>query len=379
MSAADKVIQLPYAAFMKNSPEIRRLQAIANDNGLVLCPCESGLAVLGRADSPIVVERLQQMAFHHSALFCVCVSDLATAWKCWLPDVRNSKNEEMLSIFWPGPLAVTAPAAETVPSLVKVGRKVTVWQPGSQVLRSLLKNSGLSWCCCLFAEDFTTASSPQSVVAHITKICSPWLKAQVAGRQVGNLHCTEVDISGLNLRLTKPGSISVAELEQTCQTRLILSGDSLGTRIDEQIFAARLILFEGEPERLARRISHHCENLDIHETIVFLTASEQLNASLNKLLPIAGSDFDFEIVDMFATSELCHSQEVGDWQNFYKDFIERLRTLRSRDEVRLVVVEAPCRCEYTEEILEKMARLAHQVISTDRLGNGSLLTADVCD
>ena len=123
--------------------------------------------------------------------------------------------DRLISAFWPGPLTLLLPRAESVPLLVTAGRPlVGVRMPSHPVARALIAAAGVP-IAAPSANRFGRTSP--TCADHVLEDLDGRIDAVLdAGETAHGLESTVVDASQEPVVLYRPGVISLAEIREVC-------------------------------------------------------------------------------------------------------------------------------------------------------------------
>lgn len=120
--------------------------------------------------------------------------------------------KKLAAAYWPGPLTMILPRADSIPAVVSAGLDtVAVRFPSHPVAQALIRESG----CPLAAPSANVSGSPSpTTAAHVAADLTGRVSAIVDGGacQVG-LESTVVSLVGDKPRLLRPGGITLAQLQ----------------------------------------------------------------------------------------------------------------------------------------------------------------------
>lgn len=166
-------------------------------NGLDPQAVEAIFAAKGRpADNPVILH----------------VADFAQATTLWS---ASSEQLEMAArfahVFWPGPLTLVLPAADSIPGIVTAGLpSVAVRCPAHPVAQAILQRARLP----LAAPSANRSGRPSpTLAAHVATTLGENIDAVVDGgaTEVG-IESTVLDLRAAPPRILRPGSISASRL-----------------------------------------------------------------------------------------------------------------------------------------------------------------------
>ncbi len=120
--------------------------------------------------------------------------------------------KKLAAAYWPGPLTMILPRADSVPAVVSAGLDtVAVRFPSHPVARALIRESG----CPLAAPSANLSGSPSpTTAAHVAADLTGRVSAIVDGGACAvGLESTVVSLVGDKPRLLRPGGITLAQLQ----------------------------------------------------------------------------------------------------------------------------------------------------------------------
>ncbi len=134
---------------------------------------------------------------------------------------------KLANAFWPGPLTLVLPKADTIPgNVVAGGATVGVRWPSHPFIQQLIT-----------ACSFPLAAPSANLSNHISPTSAEHVKSQMEGRipliidggpaQVG-IESTVVDLSGDSVRVLRPGMISMEAIEAVLSDGAITVGKDVG-------------------------------------------------------------------------------------------------------------------------------------------------------
>jgi L-threonylcarbamoyladenylate synthase len=130
-------------------------------------------------------------------------------------DSMATSANRLISAFWPGPLTLLLPRADTVPLIVTAGRPlVGVRMPSHPVARALIAAAGVP-IAAPSANRFGRISPTRA--DHVLEDLDGRIDAVLdAGETVHGLESTVVDASQEPVVLYRPGVVSLAEIRDVC-------------------------------------------------------------------------------------------------------------------------------------------------------------------
>ncbi|MCR5662569.1 MAG: Sua5/YciO/YrdC/YwlC family protein [bacterium] len=323
-------------------------------------PSEIGTVVLGRADSASARTSIRTVCTRGSSAFwTVCCGEHAKAWSYWDPSVKTDWLQRLLHICWPGPLAVAAPGSHNaLLGLNGKCRKIAAWMPGHALCRNIVKACDFP----LVAGKLPLLSglfSPgeEDVIAMCEKHCDMFIHGW---EPPGVMRETRIDIGRNCSRLLKLGAVSVDTLKLLLPHSLILSCDAEEIVSGQEASSAKIIVFEGDSERVIRRIRLFCKELEQGQCVCF-AHSQAVAQALKEQLEV------FPILD--PGIEIDEEQPFC-WQRIGSSVLERIRRCEESEDLQYVLVEGTSRRDDSaerlpEELMERLEKAAHQIINTD--------------
>jgi L-threonylcarbamoyladenylate synthase len=197
---------------------IQTAAEILRGGGLVAFPTETVYGLGANALDPQTVEKIFQ-AKQRPAWdpLIVHISDrpmLANVAALSTDSLTESANK-LISAFWPGPLTLLLPRAETVPLIVTAGRPlVGVRMPSHPVANALIAAAGVP-IAAPSANRFGHTSPTRA--DHVLEDLDGRIEAVLdAGETTHGLESTVVDASQEPVILYRPGIISLEQIRETC-------------------------------------------------------------------------------------------------------------------------------------------------------------------
>lgn len=185
-----------------------------------------------------------------------------------VPDDLRKCVEQLAAAFWPGPLTMLLPRSAAVPDAVTAGRPlVGIRVPAHPVAQALLRATGLP-----------IAAPSANRFGHTSPTTADHVLADLGGRidavlDAGPTHVgiesTVIDVTHTPIVQYRPGAITPKQIEEVCglpvevyapaesqgKPRRPESLPSPGVGIRHYAPRARVVLTEGSPEALQRRVS----------------------------------------------------------------------------------------------------------------------------
>ena len=246
---------------LKSTPEDVALAAEMLRRGeLVVMPTETvyGLAADARNEQAVaaIFEAKGRPQDNPLIVHISDVSELDALVK-FVPDAAK----KLAAAYWPGPLTMILPRAESIPAVVSAGLDtVAVRFPSHPVAQALIRESG----CPLAAPSANLSGSPSpTTAAHVAADLTGRVSAIVDGGacEVG-LESTVVSLVGDKPRLLRPGGITLAQLQAVlgdvevddAVTHKLKEGAvvaSPGMKYKHYAPKAKVVLVKGSPEAFA--------------------------------------------------------------------------------------------------------------------------------
>lgn len=327
---------------------------LLNKGKNLACPSELGMVVLTKADNylPAKMKQLSDMVARNA--WAIGISERADCWRYWRNGDKSERLERLLKVFWPGPLFVQDISREDVPEDVAeaFGRKAPLWMPYGGLCSTILKISGCPTAAGLIR--WRNDIDPLGI-KEVGELYGSHLELIIDGREKpGSLTHTLLDISGPAWRLVHRGHIKAQQLRCVCGGSFLLSGEAADAIVGSRTSGVRLVVFEGEPERVARRMRAFAEGLSSTESLhYFVHSAFALKAFAHEpnLHKLCGERQAADICDALA------------WQKLALETWEAICALEKRQEAPVVLLEGVPRNDCTEEFMERITRVAYQVIN----------------
>ncbi len=246
---------------LKDTPaDIALAAAMLKRGELVVMPTETvyGLAADARNEQA-VASIFEAKGRPQDNPLIVHISDLSEL-SSLVKSVPDSA-KKLAAAYWPGPLTMILPRADTIPAVVSAGLDtVAVRFPSHPVAQALIRESG----CPLAAPSANLSGSPSpTTAAHVASDLTGRVSAIVDGGscQVG-LESTVVSLVGDKPRLLRPGGITLAQLQavlgevevDSAVTHKLKEGAvvaSPGMKYKHYAPKAKVILVKGAPAAFA--------------------------------------------------------------------------------------------------------------------------------
>ena len=327
---------------------------LLNKGKLIACPSEIGMVVWTKADRYLAAKMAQFSDMVARNTWTVGVCDRSSCWQYWRQTQKNERLERLLKVFWPGPLFVQDIGNEEAGEILSeaFGRKIPLWMPYSGLCTTILKICGFSVAAGLIrwhndVEPLTAKEVCERYGAHLELVIE---SREQPGTQIHSL----LDISGPLWRLVHRGLIKAQQIDCICGGRILLSGEAADAIVGSRTSGVRLVVFEGEPERVVRRMRAFAEGLSSTESLHYFVHSrcaQTAFANESNLHLLCGERRPEEICDALA------------WQKLALETWETICLLEKRQEAPVVLLEGVPRNDCTEEFMERITRVAYQVIN----------------
>lgn len=218
-------------------------------------------------------------------------------------------------------------------------RRLKVTVPFQERLRELLGKVGA-----LMAE-FSGSGAPPCEVLRVEGF---------AGRQLG---VTELDLSGSLRYVRQVGFISARELGELVSGPLLLTAEQpTPQRFTRFRPEARVVVVEGEPERVRRRLKMLRESYSVNENLLLLVSQE-------------AEDY-FEGGEVRCLGSLESPAEYGE------KLFETLEELENEEESWIVLIEGLPREGEGLPVMERLGLFAEKMINTENPGFSGLGVVD---
>lgn len=349
MTGSDhKPVLLSVLSLSRNGDLLRRAANLLRRGGLVAFPADCGYVLAARADDAKSLGHLAGLTGRSSRrpwTLYAADPDQALSYL----DAPSQTVQRVAEVFWPGPLTLLSRRAQGVPEAVHRGLlKVAVHVPSHRLARALLE-------LCRYPVVAVQARTPRHPATMereaLLESFGPGLEALVEGRDPpGNLELSVLDLGGTAPRLVRQGFLGSQELERVLGCPPILSSDlptpEQFTRFSPEV---HLVVVEGEPDRVARRMKFQLETRGGRNSALLVTPA------------LAGGLLaDLPGLEVLPDPE-CLEDLTG-------HLFGRIHHLETQDSVRMILVQGLPREGPTAELMERLTRVAHQVINTEDPG-----------
>ncbi|WP_094228284.1 L-threonylcarbamoyladenylate synthase [Methanolobus psychrotolerans] len=190
----------------------------------------------------------------------------------------------LMDRFWPGPLTLVLERNEVVPDVTTGGLDtVAVRIPGNRIALELIRHSGTP----IAAPSANISGKPSPTTAeHVLHDLSGKIDAIVDGGEVViGLESTVIDMTSAVPAILRPGKISKEELEMYIGEVIIAYDDNVhhvnetvrspGMKYTHYSPESRVILVEGEHDRVVSRIKELIVDFSLRDTKIGLLVTEE--------------------------------------------------------------------------------------------------------
>ena len=202
--------------------------------GVVAIPTETVYGLAGITTNPAAIERIYALKQRPSGNPLIAhVSHVADVYPLIAAGSWNEKAEHLANHFWPGPLTLIFPRAESVPSVATGGRdSIAVRCPSHPVAQRVCAEVGAALSAP--SANRSGAVSPTSAAHVADEFSDSDLMILDGGSAEIGLESTVLDVRDPeHLRILRPGSITREDLESVVGSVEVISttvqGDSPGT------------------------------------------------------------------------------------------------------------------------------------------------------
>ena len=346
---ASQPVVLTVASLARNGDLLRRAANLLRRGSLVAFPTESSYVLACRADDKEALGRLAALRQRPPGLpwtlFCRDAEEAMT----YLAEPSELVSR-LAGTLWPGPLTLIGRRSERVPAEVCLGlAKVALRVPGHRLAQALLGQCR----CPVVATSARLPSGPAMTSREaVLAAFGHGLEALLEGREpAGTLEPTRLDVAGPVPRLVGLGFISPKEIQRLAGHAPLLSSDlATPARFTRFSPEARLTVVEGEPDRVAHRMKFLSETVGGRDAVALLVTPALARAGL------AGHP------GLHLLPDPENPEELG------RHLFELLHRFEGQDGVRLILVEGLPREGPTADLMERLTRVAHQVINTEDPG-----------
>lgn len=334
--------------------EQKWIAELLNNGKIIACPSEIGMVVWTKADSYLAAKMTQLSDMVARNAWTIGVSERAGCWMYWRQSENSERLERLLKVFWPGPLFVQDIGKESLQETFgdAFGRKIPLWMPYSGLCSTILKISNFP-----IAAGYIRRRSDIYPLTpkEVSELYGSHLELVIEGKEMpGTLERTLLDISGPIWRMVHRGQIKAQQVHGVCGGSVLLSGEAADAIVGSRTSGVRLVVFEGEPERVVRRMRAFAEGLASTESLHYFVHSRCARAAF------AGE----ANLHLFCGEK--QAEDINDalaWQKLALETWETICLLEKRQEAPVVLLEGVPRHDCTEEFMERITRVAYQVIN----------------
>lgn len=347
--APEPAVVLTVANLARQGDLVRRAANLLRRGGLVAFPTECSFMLACRAEDGEALGRLAGLLQRREGL----------PWTLYCGETAEAEGllQEPGDLFhrfaehcWPGPVVLMAPRSARVPERVHAGlSKVALRVPDHRLAQAFL-----SHCKCPVVAATARLRGQAGMVDRDAVLAAfgGGLGALLEGREPpGGLEPAVLDLAGRDPRILQMGLLRPREVFRLAGRPVLLSSDvatpARFTRFSPQ---ARLIVVEGEPQRVARRLKFLRETLGSRDAVAVVVTPELAASGL------AGEPGLHVLPGPERPEELSEG------------LFGLLRRFEESDSISTILVEGLPREGPTANLMERLSRVAHQVINTEDPG-----------
>ncbi|MEW6279510.1 MAG: Sua5/YciO/YrdC/YwlC family protein [Candidatus Eremiobacterota bacterium] len=331
----------------RQADRLRHAGSLLGRGALVALPTECGYVVAARADREDALQCLLGFKGERDQFPLTLLVEGLHALRPFLQSLPPEA-ESLTRTFWPGPLQlVFARAGSASPLLSTRLAKVACLAPSHPLAQAVVRQCNFPLAACPLRVPRRAETDPAALVrqaAEGTDAVLEWRDPPL------DLEPTVVDMVG-SPRVVRLGFVTVEELTRVLGRRPLLSGDAATpSRFTRYAPEARMIVVEGDTERVARRLKFLRDTYAMTERIVIVTTREMAETFLGGMNGI---------------------RAVGSRQDavgYGRAVASVLAEVESQQSATMVMVEGVPREGAGVEVMEQLARSAHQVINTEDPG-----------
>ncbi len=340
---------LTIASLSRNGDLLRRAANLLRRGGLVAFPTETGFVLGGRADDGEVLQNL-------ASLRQLPAGSPRTLWCRDLPEALNFLGEpadlvfRTGTVFWPGPLTLLARPTDRVPPSVTAGlAKAAVRVPSHRLAQAFL---GLCRCPVMACAARNPGGPAMASAGEVLEAFGGGLEAIVEGRDpVGRIEATVLDLAGATPRMVRSGVPSFEEIRLVLGRAPLLSADQPTPRhFTRYSPEARVVVVEGDPDRVARRLRFLAQTTGGRDAVALVVS------------PLMGRGALADQSGLHILPDPSAPEELA------RGLFDLLRSLEREESLRLVLVEGLPREGPSADLMERLSRVAHQIINTEDPG-----------
>ena len=326
---------------IQSSEGIAGAARILRDGGLVAFPTETVYGLGANINSEEAVGRIfevkgrefnQPLTFHLSS---------PREMEFWVEEVPETA-QVLRDCFLPGPMTIVLRRSQRIPDLAVGGsHKVGFRVPRNDVAQAFLRETGVT----VVATSANLSGHPSPTRAgHVLDDLSGKIDALLeCDEDLLGIESTVVDCTQTPPRILRPGFITQEEIVRIAGFEVLMSDDNLSTaRFARFAPAVRMVLVEGEPEKVVARIRELLGELGPPENVGLLV-SHETQARIG-VLP--------HMMDMGARNA---------FQHISHNLFRQMRELE-KEGVEIILVEGIPKRGLGATIMNRLIRLADQVV-----------------
>lgn len=271
-----------------------------------------------------------------------------------LPDLEHIRDyvkdippeaEKLIEKFIPGPLLLMFEKAESVPEIITAGsRKIGIRVPRHGAATALLRKVGVPVVA-------TSAAISGRIALTTFEAVQQELNGKIdiivnsQDEEVLGVESTILDVTTRPFRIIRSGFIHQEEIAQVLGYAPILSDDDTYPKVDRVTFEMKIILVEGETEKVLRRMKALINNLPADSCVGLLLTEESA-----------------EYIGDFPYRKVMGSRE--DIDSMGKNLMTNLKNFE-REGMKILLVEGLAREGSGWVMMERLERLANEVIRVE--------------
>jgi L-threonylcarbamoyladenylate synthase len=348
-AGAKRTLVLRVGSLSRQADLIRQAADILRRGGLVAFPTETVYGLGCRADDEQAVRRL----------FAAKGRPPTNPLLLHLPEAARAERyvsqippeaRRLMEVFWPGPLTLLLPRSDQVLPIVTANLdKVGLRLPSHPLAQEFLRQCEVP----VVATSANLSGRPSPTTPeHVLADLEGRIDCLLEWREPPlGLESTVLDLASHPPRIVRLGFVTAEEIARVLGRAPLLSGDvATPERFTRFAPEARVVVVEGDPERVARRLKGLFEVHSSTEKVAILCTRETAETHLAGLAPlrVMGSRQDLE--------------------GIARELFGILRELETQEQARLILVEGLEREGLGATIMERLCRVAHQVINTEDPG-----------
>ncbi|MDQ7822677.1 MAG: L-threonylcarbamoyladenylate synthase [Candidatus Eremiobacteraeota bacterium] len=328
----------------QNDQDLEEAAAILRGGGLVAFPTETvyGLGVsAGNLESVKQVFQAKGRSFFNPMAFHLPAFEMVTPYVKSVPEEAQALARK----FLPGPLMLLLEKAENVPDLITAGsRKVGVRVPRNSLASALFRKAEVPVVAT--SANVSGRFSP-TTVAHVIDELGGIIDAIVTGsdEEVLGIESTIIDVTTSPFRLTRSGFITHEQITKVLGYAPMLSDDDRFSKADKISRDMKIILVEGESEKVLRRMKTLIANLPQGSQVgLLITENSAAHIGNEPCTRVMGPRGNLEVIA--------------------KNFFSCLRSFE-KENTKVVLVEGISREGIGWALMERLERMASEVIKVE--------------